>query len=121
VRGGVDALAQRALHDLAGRGAPGVGSLDDAARPLAAGHALAAPIPAVRPPVTATSSIAVADTWKPGSTVSPSAGDVIASVGAIGSALPSRAVNSCTEFWFARHVEPPMPHARFEYSPHATV
>jgi len=74
-----------------------------------------------RPPVTATLSVAVAATRKPGATVSPSAGEVIESVGATRSALPRRSVRSWTEFWFGRHIEPPIPHARFWYSPHGTV
>ena len=56
---------------------------------------------------------AIASTANPGSTVAPSCGFVIPSVGATRSAMPSRWLRSCTEFWFGRHTEPPIPHARF--------
>jgi len=74
--------------------------------------------------VTRVLSLAETLTSKPGATVAPFAGDVIATVGGVlspGMAFaPSRSNSSATEFCLPRHDgEPAMPHARALSSPHS--
>src|SRR6185436_15930357 len=69
-------------------------------------------------PVIARLSVPEALTSKPGGTTALSFGEVHAIVGATGSGTPSLSRSKLTEFWFARHTEPLIPHCRLTLSPH---